>query len=447
VVTVTGGQRGFHQKEGSILLRAIYRRFDLAGHGTTLRTEGMAGLSNFFTVLYIVAVNAAILADSGIPLEAGILATVLTCFVGCLLMGLWANAPVVLVPGMGVNAFFAYTIVRSMGLSWQEALAAVLLSGLVFAVAAFTRLGGVLSEAVPQSLKEAITVGIGLFLTFIGLQKGGLIAANQTTYVALGQLGSPQALVTLLTLLVVLFLHIRQVRGGFLIGILFGTALAALFGLVDWSGAQQVNYSLAGYAHVLGAVSFAGIGSLAFWAATFSLAMVVVFETMGTLHGFLERPEKTGRGYQASAVSAMLAGVFGTSPTIVAVESAAGLAAGGKTGLTAVTTGVLFLLSLLFLPFIKLIPASAIAPVLIVIGGLMITNVQKIPFHDFSEWFPAFLVIALIPLTYSIADGIAFGFLAYPVLKIALGRSREVATPLFVIAGLFLVTFVLHAVG
>ena len=447
MVTVTGGQRGFYQKEGSILLRAIYKKFDLAGHGTTLRTEGMAGLSNFFTVVYIVAVNAAILADSGIPLEAGILATVLTCFVGCLLMGLWANAPVILVPGMGVNAFFAYTIVRSMGLSWQEALAAVLLSGAVFALAAFTRLGDMLSRAVPQSLKEAITVGIGLFLTFIGLQKGGLIAANQTTYVSLGQLGSPQALVTLLTLLVVLFLHIRQVRGGFLIGILFGTGLAALFGLVDWSGASRVNLSLAGYAHVLGAVSFDGIGSLAFWAATFSLAMVVVFETMGTLHGFLERPEKTGRAYQASAVTAMLAGVFGTSPTIVAVESAAGIASGGKTGLTAVTTGVLFLLSLLFLPFIKLIPASAIAPVLIVIGGLMITNVQKIPFHDFSEWFPAFLVIALIPLTYSIADGIAFGFLAYPVLKIALGRSREVATPLFVIAGLFLVNFVLHAIG
>lgn len=447
MVTVTGGQRGFDQKEGSILLRAIYNRFDLAGHGTTLHTEGMAGLSNFFTVLYIVAVNSAILSDAGIPLEAGILATVLTCFVGCLLMGLWANAPVILVPGMGVNAFFAYTIVRSMGLSWQEALAAVLLSGAVFALAAFTRLGDMLSRAVPQSLKEAITVGIGLFLTFIGLQKGGLIAANQTTYVSLGQLGSPEALVTMLTLLVVLFLHIRQVRGGFLIGILFGTVVAALFGLVDWSGAQQVSFSLDGYAHVLGAVSFDGIGSLAFWTATFSLAMVVVFETMGTLHGFLERPEKTGRANQASAVSAMLAGVFGTSPTIVAVESAAGLASGGKTGLTAVTTGMLFLLSLLFLPFIKLIPASAIAPVLIVIGGLMITNVQKIPFHDFSEWFPAFLVIALIPLTYSIADGIAFGFMAYPVLKIALGRSREVATPLFVIAGLFLVNFVLHAVG
>ena len=429
------------------MLKAIEKWFDLAGHGTTLRTEGMAGLSTFFTVLYIVAVNAAILSDAGIPLEAGILATVLTCFVGCLLMGLWANAPVVLVPGMGVNAFFAYTIVKSMGLSWQEALAAVLLSGIVFAVAAFTRLGGVLSEAVPQSLKEAITVGIGLFLTFIGLQKGGLIAPDAATYVALGKLGSPEALVTLLTLLVVLFLHIRQVRGGFLIGILFGTGLAAAFGLVDWSGATQVNFSLDEYAGVFGAVSFSGIGSLAFWAATFSLAMVIVFETMGMLHGFLDRPEKIGRGYQASSVSAMMAGVFGTSPTIVAVESAAGIASGGKTGLTAVTTGVLFLLSLLFLPFIKLIPASAIAPVLIVIGGLMITNVQKIPFNDFSEWFPAFLTIALIPLTYSIADGIAFGFLAYPVLKLARGRGREVAMPLYVIAGLFMLNFILHAIG
>ncbi|PWK06657.1 NCS2 family permease [Tumebacillus permanentifrigoris] len=428
------------------MLNLLQRLFGLHEHGTTLKTEVMAGMTSFFTIVYIVAVNSAILADAGIPVAGGVLATVLTACFGCLVMGLYANAPLMLVPGMGVNAFFTYTIVQSMGLSWQEGLAAVFLSGVLFAVTAFTRLAGWLSEAIPQSITEAITVGIGLLLTFIGLQKGGLVAASPTTFVTMGDLKSPQALVTILTLLVTLVLFMRQVKGAFLISILAGTGLAAMFGLVHTGSTAQSSASIFDGVAVIGALSFGKVSSLSFWMATFSLTMILVFENMGLLHGFVPEHKFT-RSFRANAISVISSGFFGTSPTVTTVENAAGLAAGGKTGLTAITAGGLFLLSLCFLPFIQLIPSCAIAPVLIVIGGLMIQNVQNIQFQDISEGFPAFLILVLIPLTYSIADGIAFGFIAYPILKLALGRAREIRLPVVVIAGLFLVNLVLNAIG
>ncbi|MBL0387846.1 NCS2 family permease [Tumebacillus sp. ITR2] len=430
------------------MLNLFQRVFGLREHGTTLKTEVMAGMTSFFTIVYIVAVNSAILADAGIPMAGGVLATVLTACFGCLLMGFYANAPLMLVPGMGVNAFFVYTIVHSMGLSWQEGLAAVFLSGVLFAVTAFTRLAGWLSEAIPQSLKEAITVGIGLLLTFIGLQKGSLVAASSTTFVQMGDLSSPEALVTVLTLLVTLVLFFRGVKGAFLLSILVGTGLGWVFGLVQPGETASAASSASiwdGFS-VIGALSFAKVGSISFWMATFSLTMILVFENMGILHGFVPE-QKFKRSFQANAISVISSGFFGTSPTVTTVENAAGLAAGGKTGLTALTAGGLFLLSLFFLPFIQIIPGCAIAPVLIVIGGLMIQNVQNIKFQDITEGFPAFLIIVLIPLTYSIADGIAFGFIAYPVLKLALGRHKEISMPAVVIAGLFLVDLVLNAMG
>lgn len=428
------------------MLNLIQRLFGLQEHGTTLKTEVMAGMTSFFTIVYIVAVNSAILADAGIPVAGGVLATVLTACFGCLLMGLYANAPLMLVPGMGVNAFFVYTIVHSMGLSWQEGLAAVFLSGVLFAVTAFTRLAGWLSAAIPQSIKEGITVGIGLLLTFIGLQKGALVVASSTTFVTMGDLKSPEVLVTILTLVVTLVLFLRQIKGAFLISILVGTGLAWLFGLVHSAPAEQASTSILDGFSVIGALSFDKITSLSFWMATFSLTMILVFENMGLLYGFV--PEhKFKRSFQANALSVISSGFFGTSPTVTTVENAAGLAAGGKTGLTAITAGALFLLSLFCLPFIQLIPGCAIAPVLIMIGGLMMQNVLNISFQDISEGFPAFLIIVLIPLTYSISDGMAFGFIAYPVLKLALGRAKEIRLPVVVIAGLFLVNLVLHAIG
>ncbi len=262
----------------------------MRSHGTTVKTEILAGLTSYLTVVYVIAVNAAILFDAGIPYSAGMLATILTGCIGCLLMGLWANSPIVLVPGMGVNALFTYTIVHSLGLAWQEALAAVFVSGLIFTITAFTRYAAVLALAIPQSLKEGITVGIGLFLTFIGLQKGGLVVPSETTFVAIGHLGSPQALTAILTLLLTVLLFARKVTGTFLIAMGAGTLVAALFGLVDFSGLNWAGISFAEYASVFGQLSFDRLTALPFWIAAFSLTMVVLFENMGLLYGLL--PQK-----------------------------------------------------------------------------------------------------------------------------------------------------------
>ncbi|MFD3447883.1 NCS2 family permease [Microbacteriaceae bacterium 4G12] len=423
------------------------KTFHLSNHQTTPRQELLAGITSFFTIVYIMIVNATILSDAGIPLEAGILATVFSSFVGCLIMAFRANVPIILVPGMGVNAFFTYTIVQSMGLSWQEALAAVFVSGLLFIVTAFTPLAKILSETIPKSLKEAITVGIGVFLAFIGLQKGGLVVANSSTAVALGSFRDFHVLATLLTLVVALVLFIRNVKANFLWTIAIGTLIAWMFGLVDIHQQAGTHFSLANYASVFGAMSFSKLSSVTFWIATFSLSMVLIFENMGLLHGMLERENTFQRAFQSNAISVLTCALFGTSPTVSTIESTAGITAGGKTGLTALTSGVLFLVSLFALPFVKMIPGSAIAPILIIIGGLMIVNIQNINLHDFSEGFPAFLIIIMIPLTYSIADGIAFGFIAYPLLKVALGKRNEVRKPLYIIASLFFLTFILHTVG
>jgi len=418
--------------------------FDFQAHDTSLKKEILAGITSFFTIVYIAAVNASILADAGIPFEAGMIATVLTSVVGCLLIGFYANAPIILVPGMGVNAFFTYTMVESMGLSWEVALASVFVAGILFAITAFTPLSGVLSKAIPRSLKEAITVGIGLFLTFIGLQKGGIVVSSDSTFVALGNLGSAHVIATLATLALAAILFIRNVKGHFLISMLAGTALAWSLGLIETG--QQSSFSFSSYGSVFAAMSFDDILMLPFWIATFSMAMILVFENMGLLTGLLPDQRKFTKSYQANAISAISSGLFGTSPTVSTVESASGISAGGRTGLTAITTGLLFLTSLFFIPIFKIIPDSAIAPVLIIIGGLMITSIQNISLQDFSEGFPAFLIIVMIPLTYSIVDGIAFGFIAYPFLKIALGKGKEVPVPMYIIASLFFINFILHTI-
>ncbi|TLS37965.1 NCS2 family permease [Pseudalkalibacillus caeni] len=426
-------------------MKSLFQRiFNLENHHTSFKQEILAGVTSFFTIAYITVVNATILADAGIPLEAGIIATVLTSFVGCLLIGFYANAPIILVPGMGVNAFFTYTVVESMGLSWQEGLAAVFVSGVLFIIVAFSGLASILSKSVPRSLKEAITVGIGLFLAFIGLQKGGIVTSSDTTYVALGDLGSPHVILTIVTLLITLFLFVRNVRGHFLISIFAGTVLAGLSGMIDFSKLSSFSFDFKSYGSLFTAMSFDNILAFPFWIAAFSLSLIIVFENMGLLHGLLPDQSKFRRSYQANALSTVTAGLFGSSPTVSTVESAAGIQSGGRTGITAIVTGLLFLGSLVFIPVIKIIPDSSIAPILIVIGGLMVKSIQNISLQDFSEGFPAFLIIVLIPLTYSIVDGIAFGFITYPLLKIALGKGREVPLPLYIIAGLFFMNFFLH---
>ena len=426
------------------MLQWLKGYFDLPGHETTLKREMTAGIISFFTIVYIIAVNATILAEAGIPMEAAIIGTIVTCVIGCLLMGFWANAPIILVPGMGINAMFTYTLVHSMGLSWQEALGVVVVSGVIVTIVSFTRLSQMLLEAIPNSLKHGITVGLGLFLTLIGLEKGGLIMKGDNSLLMLGDVSSPIVITTILSIIIAVFLFMRNVPANFLISIVASTVIASALGVVSFQEMGGGALPLESYASLFGAVSFAKIGELAFLVAVFSLTMVLLFENIGLINGHLNmmnRPEKFKRSFQANGISILTSGITGSSPTVSTVESAAGIAAGGRTGITAIVTGSLFVLSIFAIPFIKIIPGSAIAPILIIIGVLMIQSVKQIDFQDLSEGFPAFLIIVMIPFSYSIADGIAFGFIAYPLVKLALGKAKEVSAPLYVIAGLFFLTF------
>ena len=405
----------------------------------------LAGLTSFMTVAYIIVVNGAILNTAGMPYEAVTLATIICCFVGCMLMALWANSPLIIVPGMGDNAFFVFTLVLSFGLSWQQALAAVLIAGLVFIAAAFTKGAVYLSKSIPGSMVHGMTAGIGLFIAFLGLKNGWLIVASEGTFVKLGDFGDPHALTTVLTLLIVLPLFLKNVKGSFLIGIIAGTIIGGILGIVDFSPLRDFSISFGGYDKIFFAYDFSQISTVNFWTAVFSLSMVIIFQNMGAQLGMLPDKSKFEKSFQANSVSVALASLFGCSPTTTAAESATGIAAGGRTGLTSFTTGLLFIPALFLVPFFKIIPNEAIAPVLIIVGCLMVQSLKQIPFDDFTEAFPAYLMLAVMPLTFSIANGIAFGFIAYPIVKLITGKKQEVSATMYVIAFFFLLYFILGA--
>ncbi len=399
----------------------------------------MAGLTSFFTCSYIILVNPLILQDAGVPLSAGIVATLAASIAGCLLMALWANAPVILIPGMGINAFFSYTMVQSMGLTPQQGLAVIILSGIIFFLVAISPAGMRLMAAVPDSLKHGITAGIGLLLTFIGLQKGGIIEADSTTVLTLGNLASPVTLSTVIGLIVTFMLVARNTRGGLLIGLLTTAILILIIEPGIAAGTETLD--LQAYRQLFNSAEFSML-RLPFWMAAFSITMIVLFENMGLLSGMLSDPAKFPRAFKSAAVSTMLSGLFGTSPTVAAAESASGISEGAKTGIPALVTAVLFALCAFVLPYVQYIPGNAVAPVLIVVGALMMKSIAAIKFEDFTEWLPAFLIIVCIPLTLSIADGLSFGFIAYPLVKIAVGKWREVSPFLYVTAFLFLLNLI-----
>ncbi|MFB7816150.1 NCS2 family permease [Paenibacillus chitinolyticus] len=425
------------------MIRGLNRYFQIEAHETTWKRELMAGLTSFFTSAYIMLVNPLILQDTGMPLSAGVLATIAATIIGCLMMALWANAPIIVIPGMGLNAFFTYTIVQSLGLSWQQALAVVVVSGVIFLLASVSSFGSKILSAVPVSLKHGITAGIGLMLTFIGLQKGHIIQPDSVNYVALGSFTSPVTLATLIGLAVTFMLFVRNIKGSLLIGIGFTSVLT--LGLAGKGDLADKAVDLKAYGQVLGAADFS-VMQIPFWIAVFSMTMIVLFENMGLLSGMLPDKEKFPKAYRVVAVSTIVSGFFGTSPTIASAESTSGISEGGRTGIPPLVTAILFLLSALALPVIGLIPGNAVAPVLIIIGALMMMSVKDIPFNDFSEYLPAFLIVVCIPLTASIADGLAFGFIAYPLTKVAIGQWRKCSPLLYAIAGLFVLNFVASAV-
>lgn len=422
--------------------------FQLKQHNTSVKKEITAGLVGFITIVYIIAVNSLILSEAGIPLEGAMLATILTSFAGCLIMGLWANAPILVVPGMGINAMFTYTLVQSMGLSWQDALGVTVISGLIFTIISFSKLTAIINKAIPEILKGAINIGIGLFLILIGLEKGHLVVRSEQSIIALGNMGDPHVFATILTLVIALILFIRNVKANFLWTILVGTGIAIMFGILP-SGTNE-SFSLGGYREVFWSFSLAQWLTIPFLVAVFSITMVVVFENIGLVSGqvaLAERPEKFKRAFQANGISVMLSGVFGSSPTVSTAESTAAITAGGRTGLTAITTGFLFLGITFLIPFINMIPSNAIAPVLIIIGVIMALGVRNIEFRDLTESVSAIFIIIMIPFTYSIADGIAIGFILYALLKLTTGKAKTVSLTLYIIAGLFLLNYIIQFAG
>lgn len=423
------------------------RLFKLTQHGTTLAKEFSAGFISYITVVYIIIVNATILAAAGIPLEAGIIATILTSFFGCLIIGFWSNTPILLIPGMGLNAMFTYTIVQSGGFTWQEALAMVFVTGLIFIVIAFTPIAKVITSSIPNSLKEAITIGIGILLILIGFDNAGIITDSEHTLLAIGDLSSPQAITTFIGLIITILLFVKNIPGNLLLSILITSLLSIWFGGATFEGISLTIPSLQEYIGVFGQLSWAQAGNLVFWLTSISFAMVIVFENIGLIHGhskLLNRYEGNKKSLQATAISVLSSGILGTSPTVASVESAAGITAGGRTGLTSIVTGLFFLVSILFIPVIKIVPASAVSPILILIGVLMLQNIVHISIDDLTESLPALLIIVLIPLTYSIADGMAIGFVLYPLLKLLMGKGREVHPALYLIALLFFSNFVIQ---
>lgn len=414
------------------------------------RNEIIAGSVSFFAVMYIIIVNATILADAGLPIQAGMMATIVVSAVGCILMGIWGKAPIILIPGMGINAMFTYTLVYGMGLTLSQALFTVTASGILFAIIVFTPLLHRLQSALPESLLEAVTVGIGLLLVLIGLSKGSVIYSDPGNIIGLNSFAEPEPMVTLIALLITCILYIRNIPGALLISIAIGTALAYAAGIRPGGGMDpELSSSWNLYGAAFGSLSPVGMPWLTFGAAVFALTLVLLFEHIGLLHAQLRisgTSDRMQRALQASALTVIFSGIAATSPTVSAAESAAGISAGGRTGWTAITAGLLFVITLPILPILLLIPDQAVAPIVIFIGGLMMPPVRKIPFESLHEGLPAFFVIAFIPLMNSIVDGMAIGFVSYAILHLATGRYRALPAVFYIIALLFMSYIIMQAV-
>lgn len=412
-----------------------------------IKTEVLAGLTTFIASVYIIMTNALILSDAGISQDAAMIATIFTCSISTILMGLLSDTPFIVVPGMGINSLFTYTIVNSMGLSWQDALGAVFVSGIIFTIIASTKLTPILLKSIPSNLKHAITVGVGFFILFIGLQKSGIVISNENTMIGFGNIASKETLISIITLLIILVLHIRNVNGGLLISIILGSILSVIIGVIDINNINMTMFNIGAFKEVFLGMSFKNILTVPFIVAVFSISIVIVFENMGILYGQMEAIEKIDefqKPFKIAGISNMIAGMLGTSPTIVAAENFSGISAGGRGKIASFTSGILFLLSLFLIPVLKLIPNGVISSVLIFIGILMIQTFFDIEKGDIIDTISMILIIALIPLTYNIVNGIALGFITYTILKVASGKNKEISPAMYVLTGLFILSFVMN---
>ena len=426
----------------------LERLFKLSEHGTTVRTEILAGVTTFLTMCYIVIVNPGILSLTGMDFGAVFVATCVSAAIGCFIMGAFANYPIALAPGMGLNAYFTFAVVKGMGVPWQVALAAVFVSGIIFFVFSFLRIREMLVNALPMSLKMAIAAGIGLFLALIALKNAGLVIASDATlvkmadvYVLENGVKSPNwpVLLALLGFFLIVVLDYFRVRGAIIISILLVTALAAGMGLTEFTGVVSAIPSVA---PTFMQMDFNRLFNGSMIAVIFVFFLVDLFDSTGTLVGVSHRAgllengklPRLKRALFADSTAIVAGATLGTSSITPYVESASGVAAGGRTGLTAVTVGILMLVCLWFSPLAQAVPAFATAPALLYIGIHMMKSTLEIDWEDMTEAAPAFLTIAFMPFTYSIADGIAMGFISYALIKLLCGRAKEVPVMVWIVA-------------
>ena len=453
----------------------LERLFKLKQNHTTVKTEVLAGITTFMTMAYILAVNPSILSASGMDPNAVLMATALASFIGTMCMAFMANYPFALAPGMGLNAYFAFTVCGMYGYSWQVALAAVFIEGIIFIILSLTNVREAIFNAIPMTLKHAVSAGIGLFIAFIGLQNAKLVVANSSTLVSyqtfkenVSSIGIG-ALLALIGVLITAVLLIRKVKGGILLGILITWGLGMICQAVGLyvPNAELGMYSL--YPNFAGGLAlgsigqtfgqfakadFTGVSIANFVVIVFSFLFVDIFDTLGTLIGVASKTEmldKDGKlprikgALMADAVATCAGAVLGTSTTTTYVESASGVSEGGRTGLTAATTGILFLVAIVAAPIFTAIPSFATAPALIIVGFLMISSILKIDFADMTEAIPAFLCILCMPLMYSISEGITVGFISYTIINLIAGRAKEkrLSILMYVLAVLFILKYIL----
>jgi len=434
----------------------VERIFHLIESRTDVRTEVLAGVTTFVTLAYILFVNPSILKDAGMPPEATFAATCIASAFATLVMGLYANYPIAVAPGMGLNAFFTYAVVIGMKLPWQTALGAVFISGLIFFILTVTKVREWIVDGVPQVLRLAIGVGIGLFIAFIGLRNAGIIVKSDATLLTLGDMKSAGVLVAVGGVIITSFCLAHRIKGALLIGILATTILAMIVGVAPApSGVSSFiavgnpfeRLRMTAFHLDIGAALKVGLIPI-----LFSFTFVDLFDNIGTLMGVARKARllnergqlpRIGKALFADSLGTMFGALMGTSTVTSYIESAAGVSEGGRTGLTAVVVGLLFIVALAFAPLVGLIPAQATAPVLIIVGSFMMVDLVHIQFDDFTDALPAFLTIVMMPLTYSVAQGLAFGFVSYTVIKLIAGRHKENNPVTYTLTGLFILHFVL----
>lgn len=428
-------------------MEKLLSRFQMKERGTNLKTEVLAGITTFLTMAYILIVNPLILGDAGMDMGAVFTATAIASAVATFVMAIFANLPIALAPGMGLNAFFAYAVVLGMGYSWEMALAAVFIEGLIFIGMSVFDVRESIVNSIPLNVKKAISVGIGLFIAFIGLQNAGIIVAYEATVVSLGDMTSGPALLAMAGLFIIGTLLALKVRGAILLGILATTAIGIPFGLTSLPSG---SWSVPSLAPTFLQFDFSSLLSMDMLIVIATFLFVDIFDTAGTLIGVTTKGKmldengevpKAKQALIADSVGTTLGAMLGTSTVTSYIESASGMTEGGKTGLTSMTVGVLFLLSLFLSPLFLMVPGAATAAALIIVGLFMATTIKDIDFEDYTEALPAFMTMIMMPLTYSISDGIMFGVVSYVGLKVLTGRYREVSKVAYVLAAVFAVWF------